>query len=225
VARTARPAPVDPAPPAQPAGPPSASVPERILRTASDLFYEEGIRAVGIQRVIEEAGIAKASLYAHYASKDDLVAACLDERATASRARIEARLADPSLDARGRLLRFFEVQAEAIDDPAFRGCPLINANSEISDPAHPAKAVTARQRAWLHRLLASLATEAGAQAPDDLAGALLLIHDGAAASALVDRSPDASRHARRAAEQLLDAHLPIKRRRSAQRRRGAGAQK
>ena len=188
--------------------PAPAGVSERILRTASDLFYREGVRAVGIQRVIEEAGIAKASLYAHYASKDDLVAACLDDRAAAGRTRIEAALADPSLDARGRLLRFFEIQAESIADPAFRGCPILNANSELADAAHPARAVAARQRAWLHTLLQSLAEEAGARDPADLAGALVVLHDGAAASALADHSPAASRHARRAAEQLLDLHLP-----------------
>ena len=64
----------------------SPSVAERILRTASDLFYKEGVRAVGIQRVIDEAGIAKASLYAHYPSKDDLVAACIEDRGAAARA-------------------------------------------------------------------------------------------------------------------------------------------
>jgi AcrR family transcriptional regulator len=198
-------------PPAQPAGPGSGSVPERILRTASDLFYDEGIRAVGIQRVIEEAGIAKASLYAHYASKDDLVAACIDDRASASRRQMEARLADPSLDPRARLLLFFDVQGEWIADPAFRGCPLLNASSELADADHPAKAVASRHRAWLHDTLATLAEAAGARAPRDLAGALAVLYDGASASALIDRSPAAASHARRAAEQLLDAHLPTRR--------------
>jgi AcrR family transcriptional regulator len=193
---------------AAPAVTATSGVPERILRTASDLFYREGVRAVGIQRVIEEAGIAKASLYAHYASKDDLVAACIDDRANAWREQVEARLADPTLDARGRLLRFFDVQAEWIASPAFRGCPFLNASSELADAAHPAKAVTVRHRGWLHGLLTSLAEEAGARAPRDLAGALVVLHDGAAASALVDQDAAASGHARRAAEQLLDAHLP-----------------
>jgi AcrR family transcriptional regulator len=204
---------------------PTPGVPERILRTASELFYREGVRAVGIQRVIDEAGIAKASLYAHYASKDDLVAACIEDRVAAGRRQVEARLADPGLDARARLLRFFDVQAEWIADPAFRGCPMLNATSEIADATHPAKAVTRRHRVWLHGLLTSLATDAGAREPANLAGALLVLYDGAAASALVDGHPAASTHARRAAEQLLDAHMPITRRTSAQRRRSAGARK
>lgn len=180
---------------------------ERILDTASDLFYSEGVRAVGIQRVIDEAGIAKASLYAHYASKDDLVAACIDQRASAARALVEANLANPALHARGRLLRMFDLQAEWMAAPGFRGCPFLNANAEIADAAHPAKSVTATHRAWLHRLMTSLAEAAGARAPEELAGALIVLYDGASASAVIDGDARAARHARRAAEQLLDAHL------------------
>jgi AcrR family transcriptional regulator len=184
----------------------------RILSTASDLFYKEGVRAVGIQRVIDEAGIAKASLYAHYDSKDDLVAACIDQRTAAGRAQVEANLADPALDARARLLRLFDLQVEAVADPGFRGCPLLNATAEIADPTHPARAVTAAHRSWLHRLFTSLAEAAGARQPADLAGALIVLYDGAPASALLDRDTAAPRHARRAAEQLIDAHLPPPRR-------------
>ena len=187
--------------------PSAPGVSERILRTASDLFYREGVRAVGIQRVIDEAGIAKASLYAHYASKDDLVAACIEDRASDARARVEAALADPALDGRARLLRFFELQSEGIADPGFRGCPILNATAEIADPAHPAKEATRRQREWLHKTLTRLATDAGAMAPEDLAGALAVLYDGTAASALVDQNPGVTRHTRRAVEQLLDAHL------------------
>jgi AcrR family transcriptional regulator len=188
------------------AGSAAPGVAERILTTASDLFYQEGVRAVGIQRVIDEAGIAKASLYAHYASKDDLVAACIDKRARAGKASVEARLADPSLDARGRLLRLFDVQMEWIHAADFRGCPLLNAQSEIADASHPAHAVTRTYRHWLHTLLTTLATEAGASRPDALAGALLVLYDGASASAMLDQSPASARHAREAAELLLDAH-------------------
>src|SRR5216684_4355448 len=83
---------------------PSLGVEDRLVATASELFYREGVRAVGIQRVIEEAGVAKASLYAHFDSKDDLVAAYIDQRTSAWRARVETRLRDSSLDARGKLL-------------------------------------------------------------------------------------------------------------------------
>ncbi len=194
-------------------------VADRILNTATDLFYREGVRAVGIQRVIDEAGIAKASLYAHYESKDDLVAACLAKQMDACHTINDARLATPGLDARGKLLVLFDVRAEIISAPFFRGCVLINAASELPDPNHPARVVAAQGRAWLRELITTLCKEAGVTTPDEVAGMLLVLYDGAAAAALVDGNADAARHARRAAEEIIDAHLPT-RARATHRRRG-----
>src|SRR5258708_11150538 len=117
---------------------PSLGVEERWVASAAELFYREGVRAVGIQRVIEEAGVAKASLYAHFDSKDDLVAACIDQRTAAWRAHVETRLRDSSLDARGRLLAMFNLQVERSRDPEFRGCPLQTLSPSIPAPDHPA---------------------------------------------------------------------------------------
>src|SRR5262249_41232571 len=122
------------------------SVGERILNTATDLFYREGVRAVGIQRVIDEAGIAKASLYAHYESKDDLVAACLAKQADAACAEIKQRLAAPGLDARAKLLALFDIRAEWVSAPDFRGCAVLNTGSELPDPQHPARVVAKEAR-------------------------------------------------------------------------------
>jgi AcrR family transcriptional regulator len=190
---------------------PAAGVGERILAAASDLFYREGVRAVGIQRVIDEAGIAKASLYAHYASKDELVAACLNRQGETLRTAIEDRLRDPSLDARSKLLRIFDFQIECIGSPRFRGCPFQNTGNELADESHPASVVTATYRRWLHDLFTSLVREAGLRNPDAVAGALIVLHDGAAASAQVDGNPEAARHARWAAAQLLDSQPPRRR--------------
>jgi AcrR family transcriptional regulator len=184
-----------------------SGVAERILNTATDLFYREGVRAVGIQRVIDEAHIAKASLYAHYDSKDTLVAACIDRRAGAWKVHVEKLLADPDLGPRAKLLRLFDLEAEWIASPEFRGCPLLNAQSEIADSEHPAKAVTAKYRGWLHQLFATLTKEAGIDQAGAVAGALIVLYDGAAASALLDGQAAAARHARWAAEQIIDAHL------------------
>jgi AcrR family transcriptional regulator len=186
--------------------PPIPSVGERILNTASDLFYREGVRAVGIQRVIDEAGIAKASLYAHYASKDDLVAACLKKQGDAARLTLGHGLATPGLDARGRLLALFDAQVAMIEGPDFRGCPFLNASSEIADPDHPAKQVIAAQRAWLHGLVEGLVKDAGIPSPSQVAGTLVVLFDGALSSSLVDGSAAPARHARWAAEQIIDAH-------------------
>jgi AcrR family transcriptional regulator len=194
---------------------------ERILATATDLFYREGVRAVGIQRVIDEAGIAKASLYAHYASKDDLVAACLARHAATARAAIEARLARPGLDPRGRLLALFDFQVENVRRADFRGCPFFNVTSEIAAAGHPAKQVIAGQRAWLHDLVARLVTAAGVASPQPLAGTLVVLFDGALSSSVIDADPAPARHARWAAERILDAQLPARpRRQKRARRRG-----
>ena len=184
------------------------SVAERILTAADDLFYREGVRAVGIQRVIEEAGIAKASLYAHYPSKDDLVAACMDRRGQASRAAITAALDAAPADPRAKLLALFDFQREAVVDPGFHGCPVQKTHAELHQPDHPAFRVTAVHRQWLLDLLARLVKEAELTSPDYVAGALLVLFDGAIATTMVDGDPNASRYARLAAEQIIDAHLP-----------------
>jgi AcrR family transcriptional regulator len=193
-----------PAKPIQADAPPGVG--ERILSTASDLFYREGVRAVGIQRVIDEAGIAKASLYAHYDSKDDLVAACMTQHGDAIRSALEARLAAPGLDARGKLLALFDAQVENIASPEFRGCPFLNASSEIATPGHPAKRAIAVQREWLHQLMARLVRDAGVASPEQVGGALVVLFDGASSSSLVDGNAAAARHARWAAEQILNVH-------------------
>jgi AcrR family transcriptional regulator len=185
-----------------------SSVAERILTTADELFYREGIRAVGIQRVIDEAGIAKASLYAHYASKDDLVAACMDRRAHASRAALAAALDAAPDNPRAKLLAMFDFQREAVIDPGFHGCPVQKTHAELHDAEHPAKRVTAMHRQWLIDLFARLVKEAGLTSPEYVAGALLVLFDGAIATTMVDGNPNATRYSRLAAEQIIDAHLP-----------------
>jgi AcrR family transcriptional regulator len=189
---------------------PSPGVEERLVETASELFYREGVRAVGIQRVIEEAGVAKASLYAHFESKDELVAACLDKRISAWRAHVDAHLQRSTLDARGKLLLLFDLEVEWIHSPDFRGCPLASVGSELADAEHPAKRVMAGHRQWLHDLVTSLATDAGLQPLDEVAGALVVLSDGASTAALVDGNAGMARHARWAVERLIDASLPAR---------------
>jgi AcrR family transcriptional regulator len=188
--------------------PRQGSVAERILATADELFYREGVRAVGIQRVIEEAGIAKASLYAHYASKDDLVAACMERRAQATRVAIGVALASAPQDPRAQLLALFDFQYQAASDPNFHGCPVQKTNTEITEPDHPARAVAAQHRQWVVELFARLVREARLSSPDYVAGTLIVLFDGAIASTVADNDPIATRYARWAAQQIIDAHLP-----------------
>ena len=189
---------------AQTATPPAEpSVRERIMSTACRLFYEEGIQAVGIQRLIDEAGIAKASLYAHFPSKDDLVAAYLDRKGGAWRAGVQAHLDNPRLSARGKILKIFDMIVGMVETPGFRGCPFHNASAEVADPDHPIRVAARHQREWVHEVMTRLARETGLPSPERLAGSLIVLHDGAAATALIDGDPAAARHARWAAERML----------------------
>jgi AcrR family transcriptional regulator len=177
----------------------------RIMATACRLFYEEGIQAVGIQRIIDEAGIAKASLYAHFASKDELVAAYLEEKGKSTRAMLGAHLDNPRVGPKAKILKLFDMMIDAAADPAFRGCAFQNATAEVADRAHPIRVAACAQRQWLRGVFAGLCREiaGGAAAGDRLAGVLMVLYDGSAATTLADGDPNAARHARWAAEKML----------------------
>lgn len=179
---------------------PQANVRERLLDTADRLFYKEGVRAVGIDRVLAEAGAAKASLYSHFGCKDDLVAAHVERRISDSRASIEAYLA--GVPPAERALRFFDWVVELAQSPDFRGCPLQHVVAELSDPRHPARVVTAGQRKWLQARFLEWVKAAGAANPAATAGALVVLFDGAIAASEHD-GPQRARDARWMAEQLL----------------------
>jgi AcrR family transcriptional regulator len=183
--------------------PPDLSVRDRIMKTACRLFYEEGIQAVGIQRLIDEAGIAKASLYAHFPSKDELVTAYLEQKGGAWRAAVQTHLDNPRLSARGKILKIFDMIVAMVETPGFRGCPFHNASAEVADPQHPIRRAANAQRAWIHGVMSRLVKETGVASPERIAGSLIVLHDGATATALIDGSPAAARHARWAAEQML----------------------
>jgi AcrR family transcriptional regulator len=179
---------------------PQAGVRERLLDTADRLFYQEGVRAVGIDRVLAEAGAAKASLYLHFGCKDDLVAAHIERRVNSSRAEIEAWVADaPPAQ---RALRFFDWVVNMTKSPNFRGCPLQHVVAELSDPEHPARIVAARQREWLLAKFQEWVKAAGVADPAATSGALVVLFDGAVVGSEHD-GPKRARDARWMAEQLL----------------------
>jgi AcrR family transcriptional regulator len=178
---------------------------ERLLAAADELFYREGINNVGIDRVLEHAGVAKASLYSTFGSKDELVKAYLEGRQATRRARIEGRLAREQT-ARGKLLAVFDALAETLAQPGFRGCAFIMANAERpgGDRSQPVSDV---YRQWLRELLLQLAKETGASEPALLAQQLLLLYDGALIGAQMDTNVGAARAARITAQALIDAAL------------------
>lgn len=180
---------------------------ERILTVASDLFYREGIRAVGIDRIIAEAGVAKASLYANFSSKDELIVAYLTWMRSAWQDEIDAELEALDDPAR-RIRRLFELLADDFDDAAFRGCPFSNAAAEYPDRTHPSRQVTDDYRSWLRERFTELAHAAGLGDPPAVATALVLLYDGACVSAKLDDSTSV-RHATLAVvDQIIGGAAP-----------------
>jgi len=176
----------------------SVSIPaDRILAAAGKLFYRRGIRTVGVDAVAAEAGVSKRTLYNHYPSKDDLIAAYLTAQFR--------HIAPSDAPAREQILGYFDRLEHRFADGNFRGCPYVNAVTELGDPKHPAAGIAAQfkeqRRQWYRGLLERI----GVSDPESLATQLQLLVEGALASALVRGDPKVARAARAAAEVLLDA--------------------
>ena len=173
---------------------------DRLLDAADRLFYREGVRAVGIDRVLAEADAAKASLYQHFGCKDQLVASYLERRTMDARADIEAYLADtpPSQ----RALKFFDWVVEWAESKDFRGCPLQHTVTELTDASHPARAVAHGQRDWFTERFLEWTIAAGVKDAKAMARALVVLFDGAVAGAEMD-GPQRARDARWMARKLL----------------------
>jgi AcrR family transcriptional regulator len=164
------------------------SAKDRILHVASDLFYQEGIRAVGIDRIIAESEVAKASFYRNFATKDDLVVAFIEERHAKSMERFtEARTRFPN--APNEQLRYlFTNMAARMKQPDFRGCPYMNTVVEFPNPEHPGHhaAVACRQESWA--LITQIVRETGAKDPDALSAQLAILYSGALMMAYFQKS-------------------------------------
>ena len=173
---------------------------ERLLDAADRLFDQEGVRAVGIDRVLAEADAAKASLYQHFGCKDRLVASYLERKTEDARAHIEAYLADtvPSQ----RALKFFDWVVDWAESKDFRGCPLQHTVTELTDAAHPARAIAHAQREWFTERLVEWTTAAGVKDSKATARALLVLFDGAVAGSEMD-GPQRAKDARWMAKKLL----------------------
>lgn len=205
-----------PAPPAS--GKPGAAPPERrsarerLLAAAEELFYGEGINTVGIDRVIERAGVAKASLYDAFGSKEELIRAYLAARHEGRQARMAEKLARYATP-RDKLLGIFDAMAEIMAAPNFQGCAFVRAGSELRS-APRVQEVVEESRAWLKTLFHDLARAAGAAHPDRLAQQFVILYDGASISAQMDGDLKSAARARAMAETMLDADMraPARRR-------------
>ncbi|GAA4992020.1 TetR/AcrR family transcriptional regulator [Kitasatospora paranensis] len=158
---------------------------ERLLETASGLFYAEGVQAVGVDRLITAAGVTKATFYRHFPGKDELVLAYIQQRDRDVRARFAAAGA-AARDPRGVLDLLVGTLAEEICGPGFRGCPFINTAAEYPDPAHPVRQAVAEHRRWFRAALADLAAGCGHPDPETAAGILVLLRDGSMVAGNLD---------------------------------------
>lgn len=164
------------------------SAKERILRVAADLFYREGIRAVGIDRIIMESGVAKASFYRNFATKDELIVAYLEYRHSLSIANVEhakRKHPDSPID---QLNALVEGLAERMGKYENRGCPFLNTAVEFPDTDHPGykKAVACREELW--NIIEAIAQQAGARDPVELVAHIRMLSSGAIMISYMNRT-------------------------------------
>ncbi|WP_424887128.1 TetR/AcrR family transcriptional regulator [Streptomyces sp. XH2] len=174
---------------------------ERLLDTAGRLFYTKGIQAVGVEQLVTEAGVTRATFYRHFSSKDGLVLAYLEARGAAVEDAVAAILA--AHRGRDALLAIMDMIGDSLCRPGFRGCGFLNAAAEYPDPAHPVRVRIAEHRRWFHGVLRTVVRDAGHPDPGRVARTLVILRDGAMVGGSLD-APRAVRAAlREAAENLL----------------------
>jgi AcrR family transcriptional regulator len=174
---------------------------ERLLAAADELFYEHGINTVGIDRVIEHAGVAKASLYDCFGSKEELIRAYLNGRGAKRQARLAERMAQQET-ARDKILSAFDVLAEVVAQPNYRGCAFQKASAEAV-AGGAIKSTCDELRAWIRAQFTELAREATAADPELIGQQLMLLYDGASTTAHLDGNKNAPKAARALAAKLL----------------------
>jgi AcrR family transcriptional regulator len=176
---------------------------DKILATASDLFYKQGIRAVGVDLVVEKAGVAKTSLYRHFRTKDDLVVAFLqlmDQDFWKTWDTVTEQHAD---DARAEL----DWIGERAGQPDYRGCPQLNIAAEFPEVDHPARKLATAHKRELRRRLKVIVERLHCAAPDALAGQLAVLINGAFVSTPLYEPGEATMLLQRAADALIAANV------------------
>ncbi|MEU2758821.1 MULTISPECIES: TetR/AcrR family transcriptional regulator [unclassified Streptomyces] len=178
----------------------------RVLETASRLFYDLGIRAVGVEAIAEQAGVTKKTLYDCFGSKDDLIVAYLRARDGLWRSMLVKYVNGHEGPPGQRILATFGALQEWSDERNKRGCAFINASVELAED-HPARDVARQQKAWFLGFLEDLAREGGAQAPADLAAQVLILHEGACIADPMGSVDHAVRRAEEVAAVLIERSL------------------
>ncbi len=149
----------------------------RILETANRLFYGEGIRSVGVDRLISESGVTKATFYKHYGSKDRLIVEYISQRHSLVRESVDAVIREAS-DPKLALKTIIDQTAAEVVSPGFRGCAFINAATEFTDSRHPVRTIVSDHREWYAETLSDLLRELGHPLPGDSGDELIVARDG-----------------------------------------------
>lgn len=178
---------------------------DRILRTARELFYREGIRAVGVDEIVTKAGVTKPSLYRSYASKDDLAASYLRVYEEEFWARFNGAMGEDAPDPKAQLLDYLEGLAQRAVAADYRGCGLSNAAVEYPEPDHPARRVGEKHKRALRARLRDMAARMGARDPALLGDGLMLLLEGTFVSGQMFHGEGPAASVARVAEMLIDA--------------------
>lgn len=174
-----------------------------VLDAASALFYAHGIHAVGVDTIAEHAGVTKKTLYDRFGSKERLVVEYLSERDRQWRDFLAPRLDSAGADPANRLAAVFDASAAWATERSGKGCSMINAHAEISDPAHPAYPVIVGQKRWMLDLFTRIAADAGVSDPAATGQAIMLLHEGAFVTVGMHVIENAFTQARNLAQRLL----------------------
>ncbi|MPV70074.1 TetR/AcrR family transcriptional regulator [Burkholderia sp. BE17] len=155
-----------------------ATAHEHLLRAAEELFYREGVRTVGVEAVVERAGVNKMSLYRQFSSKDELILAYLERMDACFFERLATSVAKHPGEPKAQLIQYFVDLAERATQKDYRGCPFVNVAAEFPDATHPARERVAQNKEQLMKRLVALCEGAGARQPQALADALALVIEG-----------------------------------------------
>lgn len=180
---------------------------DRIRDTAFDLFYREGIRAIGVEEIVNRAGVTKPSLYRAFESKDELIAQYLRDYDRRFRENFAAQGAGHPDDPKAQLLAYVDYLSVRASTDGYRGCGLTNAVIEYPDPAHPAHQVGVESKMALREHLRQLCRAMRAREPDELADGLLLLIEGSYVSGQAFGEGGPARALGIAARRLIEASL------------------
>lgn len=180
---------------------------EKILRAARDLFYRQGIRAIGVDEIVRAAGVTKPSLYRSFASKDELAASYLKRYDGEFWARFDEAVAAHPGDARAQIVAFLAGVGKRTQMPGYRGCGMTNAAVEYPQAEHPARIVSEENKRELRRRLRAIAADMGAKDADTLGDGLLLLIEGAYISGQLFGEGGPAKSVARNADLLIAASL------------------